>query len=379
MNASSAFFQRRSSAPVGPGVVWHLCHYGMVTPLGTSVDQSLASWVGDVRVMQKVRVPNQAAPVTIARCEALPSDQSGPARLLTMLASATAEAFQQVDDRHDATHVPGAQAIEILVLPSWIDEAQALDCGDAWARWLDGMPAWSQFKRERLVLRGASAAPWLALRHAWDRLDAGQDLQHVLIAAVDSLCEPGQLESLAQQDVLLREGHAEGFVPGEGAVCTWLQRAADVSAVPAGGFALHRPAALPVHQADAPVSPVDASPYESGAILAQAMDIALRQARLQASQVSHLVSDMDGSSWRARQESTALESVVLPKASTLSHWQPAILTGNTGVAAGPIAWVLVARHQALSVGRVNTVLHWTIDAFDGSLAACVLERSPHID
>lgn len=380
MNMSHASFLRRFDARPRPDVVWHLRRYGMVSPLGTSVDETLASWVGDVRVLQRVKVPDQAAPVTVARCAALPADQAGASRLMTMLASATAEALEHAVDPADSASNGDVQSLEILVVPSWLDESQAREAGDTWGRWLDGMPAWSQFKRDRLVLHGGSATPWLALKYAWDRLDAGQDLQHVLIAAVDSLCEPGQLERLARDDVLLREGHAEGFVAGEGAVCTWLQRVPDVQAMPPGAFALHRPCVGALPRAEPPVKPDELSPYESGAVLAETMRVAMHNARLQASQISHLLSDMDGSSWRARQESAALESSVVPYAtSSLSHWQPAILTGNTGVAAAPMAWVLVARHHALGIGRVNTVLHWSVDAFDGSLAACAIERSPHID
>jgi hypothetical protein len=88
---------------------------------------------------------------------------------------------------------------------------------------------------------------------------------------------------------------------------------------------------------------------------------------------------MDGSAWRSRIEATALEAEVFTQASQLPHWRPPVLTGQTGVAGAVLGWILPARHHTLDLGRVNSVLHWAVDASGGPIAACVIERSPHID
>src|SRR5689334_5921965 len=78
----------------GPDTVWALMRAGLVTPLGTSVDHTLAGWAAGARVFQRVSVPGLADPVTVARCSAVPPEVTSTERLLHMLGSAIAEALQ---------------------------------------------------------------------------------------------------------------------------------------------------------------------------------------------------------------------------------------------------------------------------------------------
>jgi hypothetical protein len=363
----------------GPDTVWALLRAGLVTPLGTSVDHTLAGWAAAARVFQRVNVPGLADPVTVARCSAVAPEVTSSDRLLQMLGSATTEAMQP-EDPADAPHWgQGDQALEVLILPDWLDEEQAKHAGDTWGSWLDQFQPWSQFHRERLVLRGGTALAWLALEQAWRRLDQGEDLRHLLVAAVDSLCDMPRLEQEVQQNLVLRPGHSEGFVAGEAAGCVWLQRKAHVRDVPLDRFALHRPAVVPVAASDAPAQDGTVATESGAAALREALRQALRLGRLEACHISHLLSDMDGSAWRSHIEATALEAGVFTQASQLPHWRPPVLTGQTGVAGALLGWILPARHHTLDLGRVNTVLHWSVDASGGPIAACAIERSPHID
>jgi hypothetical protein len=326
-----------------------------------------------------VNVPGLADPLTVARCSAVPPDITSTERLLQMLGSATAEALQPDDPADIPSWTEGDQALEVLVLPAWLDEDQARRAGDAWGRWLDELQPWNLFHRERLVLRGGTASPWLALEQAWRRLDQGEDLRHLLVAAVDSLCDMPRLDHAVQQDLVLRPGHSEGFVAGEAAGCVWLQRKVHVRDVPLGRFALHRPAVVPVAASDAPAQDGTVASDAGAAALREALRQALRLGRLEGHHISHLLSDMDGSAWRSRIEATALEAEVFTQASQLPHWRPPVLTGQTGVAGALLGWILPARHHTLDLGRVNSVLHWAVDASGGPIAACAIERSPHID
>ena len=363
----------------GPDTVWALMRAGLVTPLGTSVDHTLAGWAAAARVFQRVNVPGLADPVTVARCSAVPPEVTSTDRLLQMLGSATAEAMQPEDPADLPPWNQGDQALEVLVLPDWLDEEQARHAGDTWGSWLDQLQPWNQFHRERLVVRGGTASAWRALEQAWRRLDHGEDLRHLLVAAVDSLCDMPRLEHAAQQDLVLRPGHSEGFVAGEAAGCVWLQRKAHVREVPRDRFALHRPAVVPVEASDAPSQDGMVATDAGVATLREALRQALRLGRLEARHISHLLSDMDGSAWRSGIEAAALEAEVFTQASQLPHLRPPVLTGQTGVAGALLGWVLPARHHTLDLGRVNSVLHWTVDPAGGPIAACTIERSPHID
>ena len=363
----------------GADTVWALMRAGLVTPLGTSVDHTLAGWAAGARVFQRVSVPGLADPVTVARCSAVPPEVTSTERLLQMLGSATTEALQPDDAADIPSWAEGDQALEVLVLPQWLDEEQARRAADTWGNWLDQLQPWNQFHRERLVLRGGTAMPWLAIEQAWRRLDQGEDLRHLLVAAVDSLCDMPRLEHAAQQDLVLRAGHSEGFVAGEAAGCAWLQRKAHVREVPRDRFALRRPAVVHLAASDATAQDGTVASEAGSAALREALRQALRLARLEGRHISHLLSDMDGSTWRSRIEATALEAEVFTQASQLPHWRPPVLTGQTGVAGALLGWILPARHHTLDLGRVNSVLHWSVDPSGGPMAACVVERSPHID
>jgi hypothetical protein len=91
--------------------------------------------------------------------------------------------------------------------------------------------------------------------------------------------------------------------------------------------------------------------------------------------ISHLQSDMDGSSWRALIEAEALSRTLYAKTSQLPHWQPANQFGQIGVVTGPVGWILGIMVHTQRIKQLNTLLNWSIDPA-GQSAACVMERSP---
>jgi len=326
-----------------PSPVLEIEACGAVTALGQDPWQTLAGWVGQARGLRRVHLEGFADPFTVAECAALAAGQQGAGRLLSLLKPALAQALSSAGPE------PG---LLYLVLPDWLDEAEATDLA---AQVQAVLPA-SARHTGLLGLRAGSTGAWAALERAFAQMDAHPGLHHIAIAAVDSLCEPTQLSRAAAAGRLYQVGRGEGLVAGEAAACVALRRRDDITQVPAGRMALHRPACA--------------------APLAEALRAALAGAAMQGRHLSHLLSDHDGSAWRAAAESEALMLSVFPDAGARPQWRPATLWGQTGCAGGVLGWLLPAASHAHGMERINTVLGWGLDPA-GPAAAGVLERSPH--
>ena len=356
-----------SSSPASPLFALH--SGGAVTAIGNSLNQTVASWLTQVRRMRRIKIADFADPFTIADCETVTAGKYGADRLGAMLSSAVDEAMG------GAASLKLGQsgvALEILLLPSWLDKNEADKVSGALSKSLSPWTQWSASVSERNILRAGTVGPWLALEYAYRALEKNPDLQYVLIAAADSLCEPAQLVEAAKADLLFSAANAQGYIPGEAAACILLVRSESVRTLAANSFGLHRPkfARSPQRIWPAENRP-DATP------LTDTLASALQAARLEAQHISHLESDMDGSSWRAQLESDALTRAVFSQTSTLPHWRPVNLLGHNGSAGGLIGWLLPALLQGRNIEQVNSVLNWTVDP-SGEFAANVLERSPKI-
>jgi 3-oxoacyl-[acyl-carrier-protein] synthase I len=341
---------------------------GAVTAIGNSVQQTLASWVGQVRRMRKVKLDGFSNPFTIAPCLTASPDLHGMDKLATMLGSAVAEAFEA---RAHAAVMDNAPCLEILLLPQWLTAQECEQLSQLLTRRTEGYAQWCAQPRERLVLQVGASGAWTALEHAYRALADKPQLKHIMIVAVDSACEPGPLTQAARANWLIEAGNTQGYIAGEAAACLHLSRVKDITQVPAKCFALHRPtlqqaSALLWPEADRP----DATP------LAQALTGALKTAGMQAIHISHLESDMDGSDWRAHFESTALSRVIFSQTTALPQLRPANLLGQCGAAHGLLNWLIPAALHAHGIERINTVLNWAVEP-SGAIAACVLERSPN--
>lgn len=341
---------------------------GMVTAIGNSAGQTAASWLTQVRRLRRVTLEGFADPFTIADCATVTAGLHGVERLAALLGSAVAEAYDGWAALPPAE--PG-ECLEILVLPDWLPTDDGQRLSDMLTGWLTPYDAWTTARRERLIVNAGTTGAWVALDHAYRALAQRPHLRHVMIAAVDSACEPAQLAHAAQQGWLLQPGNAQGYVAGEAAACLHLTRVHNIGEVPANGFALHRPARVP---AGARYWPSEDRP-DAGP-LAQALTAALQSAGMQPKHISHLASDMDGSDWRAHLESTALTRAFFHDASPVPHWRFAALLGQPGAASGLIGWLLPTVLHAHRIVHLNSLLHWSFDPA-GDTAACVLERSPH--
>lgn len=341
---------------------------GMVTAVGNSTAQTVASWVAQSRRFRKFRLDGFADPFTIVDCQSITSELFGADRLAALLPSAIIEAIESAPDLSASADAP---CLEILIVPPRMGSADCERLSSEMTSWLAPYHGWSDRPRQRLIVSGGATAAWSALEHAYQALLENPHLQHVLIAAVDSACDPTQLTELAKADFLLRPGNSEGIVPGEAAACVLLERVANAAQIPVGSFAIHRPSLV---LAGSPFWPsVNAS---EASALGQTLASALSLAGMEAVHISHLESDMDGSNWRALVEASALNRVIFSETTALPQWRPATLLGQTGAAFGLIGWVLPAVLHDQAIESVNTVLHWSIEP-SGECAACVIERSPY--
>ncbi|MDQ1818144.1 hypothetical protein RBA41_33080 [Massilia sp. CCM 9210] len=351
-----------------PSPLFALRSNGMVTVVGNSTAQTTASWIAQTRRQRRIHLDGFADPFTIADCNTVTAGLGGVERLSSMLASAVTEAL---DNAEHLGPNPQAECLEILLVPQWLASEGCAQLSAMLSSWIAPYPVWSGRSRERMIIQAGATGAWLALEHAYRALGQNRRLQHVMIAAVDSACESAVLRHAADADWLLRPGNSQGYIPGEAAACVLLERIRNVTDISTDDFALHRPALV---QAPARLWPgadqADASP------LCKALSGALASSGMGATNISHLESEMDGSDWRARIESTALNRVIFTETSALPQWRPATLLGQVGTAGGVIAWLLPAMLHRQRIDRVNTVLNWSIEP-TGEIAACVLERSPH--
>ncbi len=330
--------------------------HGAVTCIGHSAAQTVASWLAQARKFSRVQVPGHREPFTAAACSDLPAGLDESERLVAMLGSAVAEAEQQ--------HEPAAAPARVwLLLPPGLAPATAEALRSAAA---GGTAAAADVR----VLEGGCTLAAAALEEAFQAVQGTPRVQHLRIAAVDSLCLQQRLQQAADEGVLHQPGNADGWVPGEAAACLDLRRIDDITAARAGQFALHRPA---LADAGAPWWPTQAP--ASHHALQQALQAALRHAGMEGRHISHLLSDMDGSGWRALLEAEALAPLGLRDAGGIAAWRPAALLGQVGTATGVLQWLLPAAAHRHHAAAVNTVMSWSLDPA-GRAAAGVLERSP---
>jgi 3-oxoacyl-[acyl-carrier-protein] synthase-1 len=341
-----------------PSPVLGIRTFGAVTNLGNSALQTAASWIVQARRQHRIKLEGYAAPFTLADRPDLTEGLEGAERLIALLKSAVAEALadQPCPDTSSGS-------LNILVLPEGLDETAQQQLVDRLAGF------WPDCEVHFSTITGNATAAWAALDSAYEVLDANPKMQQVVMVCVDSLCEPERLYLAAQAELLLQKGNSEGYIPGEAAVCLVLDRLRNVTELPAGGFALHRPVLS--QQSDnwwPSVNQPNPQP------LVTALTDALDQAGMNPIHISHLLSNMDGSKWRAQIEAEALSRVIYSETSRLPQWQPATLFGQIGTATGPLGWILATMMHTHRVHQLNTLLNWGIDPA-GKSAACVMERS----
>jgi hypothetical protein len=345
-----------------PSPILGIRSYGAVTNIGHCATQTAASWVAQTRRLRRVELNGFADPFTLADNSDLTKDKHGVERLFALLESAIAEALEN-QPSPDVT----ANSINYLALPQWLDAKACKQLSDRLSSF------WPQRDVTFSTITGGATAAWSALMAAYKAVDTYSSFKRIVIATVDSLCEPHILSQAAVEGKLLQTNNSQGYIAGEAAACLVLDRYTDINQLPANRFALHRPMLVKQNK---PWWPNNRKPNPKA--LVSVLSSALEQAGLGAQHISHLMSDMDGSSWRAEIEGPALNRTVFTETSAIPHWRPATLIGQIGAATGSLGWILATMMHSKQIEQVNNVLNWSITP-DGKTAACVLERSPMIN
>lgn len=341
---------------------WRIVQWGAVTAVGTSTWQSAASWVGGQRRFRKQRLPVVAdEALTIARCPEVAADHVGLPRLQALLRAAVQDFL---------LHAAAAASAEVctphntLVLLSVPGRALA----DAAALWQGACAVWPALSAQAPRVEGGSNACGLRLLQQAQQWAVHQapEVQHLLLAGVDSLSDGPELARAHSAGSLLTDRNGEGCIPGEAAACVLLSRAA-VGNLPADRTWLVHPAAAA--RAARPRWPSSLQP--DGTATTEALQAALQQVGMQGHHFSHALCDMDGSNWRALEQANALTRTLdaLPP----THWEPAAFLGQVGAASAPVYLALAAERCLRDRQAPNSALLWLIDA-DCDSAAVALER-----
>ena len=349
------------------GQLWRILNWGAVTPIGTSAWQSAASWVGGQRRFRKTVHPQVAAsPLTTAECREVSAGLAGRARLAALLRVAMLDMMDPAPAAGASAVPHPAHAQVLLSLP------QGLGPEDATLLWQEccvDLPAnWQWLGNAQCIAAAGSNATGFTLLQTAQRQSAqNPDLALLLLAGVDSLVDVFSLNTAYKAGTLLTDGHTEGFIPGEAAACVLLGRATDTRASDERALFVH-----PVAVTQAAATRWPAATLPDGAATAAALSTSLRAAGMQAEHLSHVLCDMDGSEWRAVEQSHARIRALELMPPTV--WEPAGGLGQVGAATVPLYLALAAQRCLKDRRPPNTVLTWVIDA--GVLSgAAVLERA----
>ena len=344
-----------------PAAHWRIVQWGAVTAIGTSAWQSAASWVGGQRRFRKQRLPAVAdEALTIARCPEAAAGLTGLARLQALLRAAVQDFHLHPAAAANAQACTPDDTLVLLALPAAVTPAAA-------ELWQGACAFWPAVAAQPLRVEGGSNAAGLCLLQQAQQWAAQQGaIRHLLLAGVDSLSDDAALTRAHAAGLLLTDRNGEGFIPGEAAGCVLLSRA-PLQAVPADRTL--RVHAAATAQAEHPRWPSPRQP--DGVATTEALRAALQQAGMQGRHVSHTLCELDGSNWRALEQSGALTRTLdaLPP----GHWEPAAFLGQVGAASAPVYLALAAERCLRDRQAPNSALLWLTDAGRAS-AAVVLER-----
>jgi hypothetical protein len=357
-----------ASASTRPqSLLWRILDWGAVTPIGTSAWQSAASWVSGQRRFRKAVQPQVAAsPLTTAECREVSAGLAGRARLAALLRAAMLDMVDPAPGAGAgaAPHPAHTQVLLSLPLGLGPEDATLLwqeCCADLPAnwQWLGNAPC--------IAAAGSNATGYTLLQAAQRQAAQDPDLALLLLAGVDSLVDVFSLKAAFNAGTLLTDGHTEGFIPGEAAACVLLGRATDTRATDERALFMH-----PVAVAQAAATRWPSAALPDGAATATALSTSMQAAGMQAEHMSHVLCDMDGSEWRAVEQSHARIRALELMPPTV--WEPASSLGQVGAATVPLYLALAAQRCLKDRRPPNTVLTWVIEA--GVLSgAAVLERA----
>ncbi|MCL1961069.1 MAG: hypothetical protein FWG56_04715 [Desulfovibrionaceae bacterium] len=302
-------------------------------------------------------------PVTVAACPEVAGNTQGTERLARLLAVALADLL-----------MPGGQMpaacppfpLVLLALPQTLNDAAGAKVWDQARQLLASYGFAGVFDNAHcyLFLQGPAGG----MRALGSLFAQGRsDKNPTVLAGVDSLVDLQRLCADYAGERLMTRDNSEGWIAGEAAAAVLLHPVADTRAEDDRHWVLHRPCVV---KGQAPhLDKAKAPPPQA---MAQALDQALQNAGWRGNHVGRLLSDHDGSAWRARIHADARRRA--GGGLDAAEWLPAAVTGQVGAATAPLHWALAAWRLKVDARPPNSVMSSVLD--DGPWAAAVaLERS----
>lgn len=201
-----------------------------------------------------------------------------------------------------------------------------------------------------------------ALWHAQKQLKNGK-VERVLLVGADSLLDAATIEHYLEQERLLCNDNASGFIAGEGAATLLLGMARDSDSglrITGVGRALE-------------LAKPDGELPNRAVGLTAAIRQACTQARCAPNQLDFRVTDQNGETFFAKETANAYARVMSSDGTNLPMQQIADCVGETGAAAAAmsLAYLTVVMFRADAPGK-RALLHFASD--DGKRAALIVEH-----
>jgi 3-oxoacyl-[acyl-carrier-protein] synthase-1 len=207
------------------------------------------------------------------------------------------------------------------------------------------------FAPDSLLIPRGRASVGVALLHA-RKLLYEQDVEAVLLVAVDSLLTWPTLRALEDQDRLLTPSNSNGFIPGEGAAAVLLRKPSEQPGLICAGLGFATEHAR-----------VDAAEPLRGDGLTLAIRNALADAGCDLHDLDLRITDLSGEQYYFKEAALALARVLRMRKERFDLWHPAECLGETGSTIGPaiLAVALSSSRLKYSPGR-GMLLHASADA-----------------
>lgn len=222
----------------------------------------------------------------------------------------------------------------------------------------------ARFSSESFLVPHGRVSMVVALQAARRLLERG-DVEHVVVAATDSLLTWPTLSVYDRADRLLTEYNSNGFLPGEAGGAVLLARPDGAAAVECIGIGFG------VEDAH-----IDADMPLRAQGLSTAIGQALADAGRQMHDASFRITDLSGEQYYFKEATLALSRTLRQRKESFDIWHPAECVGETGAAAGLV--VLAVAEAAYRKGYALGPLVVTHLANDGGQrAAAVLQFVGH--
>ncbi|SPB18053.1 hypothetical protein NOV72_05252 [Caballeronia novacaledonica] len=224
----------------------------------------------------------------------------------------------------------------------------------------------TKFERRSSVYPQGRVGAALALERA-RKLIYDEGVEHVIIAAADSLIQWRTLSAYDRAERILTEGNSDGFMPGEAGSAILVGRPrgeGDLCCIGIG-FAMEH-------------AHIDSHTPMKGEGLALAINESLRDAERNERELAFKICDLSGEQFYFKEASIAFSRIDRTIRTHFDVWHPAESIGETGAAIGPLLLVvLLAAHRKQYLKGRCILAHLGSD--EGLRASIVIQATDRME